>query len=309
MNCNINANEKARNYSVNYPDAGESDKFAFFEDSGTVNLIYYGGKNPMKTREPICSVTRNMIIAGFAALLLARTTLYAAEPPTLTEEQKTLYAIGLSVSRSLSVFELTSAEFEYVRQGLTDAQTGKKDSIELSAYTAKIQEFARARRKASGEKQVGAGNAFLEKAAKENGAVKTASGMVYTSVVDGKGASPRAEDSVKVNYRGTLIDGKEFDSSYKRGKPLEFKLDNVIKCWTEGVQKMKTGGKAKLVCPPNLAYGENGAGEMILPGATLVFEVELLEVKQAAVIKPDITAPAKAAVPAKTEKEAEPVKK
>lgn len=126
------------------------------------------------------------------------------------------------------------------------------------------------------------GKDFLDKAAKEKGAVKTDSGLVYFSLKEGTGASPKATDTVKVNYRGTLPDGKEFDSSYKRGVPAEFRLDKVIKCWTEGLQKMKPGGKARLVCPPTLAYGDAGAGELILPGATLVFEVELLEVKNAA---------------------------
>jgi FKBP-type peptidyl-prolyl cis-trans isomerase FkpA len=221
-----------------------------------------------------------MRIATLAVLLVTGTTLYAAEPPAMTDEQKTLYAIGLSVARSLSVFDLTPAEFEYVKQGLVDAETGKKSNVEPSSYNNKIQELAKARRKAMGDKQVGAGKVFLEKAAKEKGAVRSESGMVYTSLSEGKGESPKADDTVKVNYRGTLIDGKEFDSSYKRDKPLEFKLNNVIKCWTEGVQKMKPGGKAQLVCPSNLAYGDNGAGELILPGATLVFEVELLEVKK-----------------------------
>ena len=240
-----------------------------------------------------------MRVAGLVALLLAGASLYAAEPAAMTEEQKTFYAIGFSVARSLAVFDMTPAEFEHVKQGLTDAQSGKKSDIEPASYNIKIQELAKARRKALGEKQVGAGKDFLEKAAKENGAVRTASGMVYTSLVEGKGESPKAADVVKVNYSGTLSDGREFDSSYKRGKPLEFKLDNVIKCWTEGVQNMKPGGKAKLVCPPNLAYGDNGAGEMILPGATLAFEVELLEVKQALVVKQDSVVPAKPAEPAK----------
>lgn len=220
-----------------------------------------------------------------AALLLAGTSLYAADAPTLTEEQKTLYAIGQSVSRSLAVFNLTAAEFEYVRQGLNDAQSGKSSSFEPATYNTKIQELAKERRKIAGEKQVSAGKEFLEKAAKEKGAVKTSSGMVFTSLNEGKGEFPKADDVVKVHYRGTLIDGKEFDSSFKRSKPLEFKLDNVIKCWTEGVQKMKPGGKAKLVCPPNLAYGDTGAGELILPGATLAFEVELIEFKPATAVK------------------------
>jgi len=237
------------------------------------------------------------IMTTLLTILIAASA-FAADAPK-TEEQKTFYAIGLSVSKSLSIFTLTPAELDLVVQGLTDGQSGKKTDIDSTTYTGKIQELAKARRKALGDKQAAAGQDFLEKAAKEKGATKTPSGMVYTSLTEGKGDSPKAADVVKVNYRGTLIDGKEFDSSYKRGKPLEFKLDNVIKCWTEGVQKMKPGGKAKFVCPPQLAYGDNGAGEMILPGATLEFEVELLEVKQAAVAKPDSAAPAKPTTPAK----------
>ena len=232
--------------------------------------------------------------------ILIAATSFAAEQPT-TEEQKTMYAIGLSVSKSLTLFSLTPAELELVVQGLVDGQSGKKTEVDAALYTSRIQELAKARRKALGDSQAAAGKDFLEKAAKEKGATKTASGMVYTSHSEGTGESPKAADIVKVNYRGTLIDGKEFDSSYKRGKPLEFKLDNVIKCWTEGVQKMKPGGKASLICPPNLAYGDKGAGEMILPGATLVFEVELLEAKQAPVAKPDSAVPAKPAAPTKGE--------
>ncbi len=105
-----------------------------------------------------------------------------------------------------------------------------------------------------------------------------ADGLVYKSLKDGTGASPKASDVVKVHYRGTLPDGKEFDSSYKRGQPAEFPLNRVIKCWTEGVQKMKVGGKATLTCPPALAYGERGAGGLIPPNATLNFEIELLDI-------------------------------
>lgn len=226
--------------------------------------------------------------------LMITATAFALDAPK-TEEQKTFYAIGLSVARSLSVFSLSPAEFEMVVQGITDGQAGKNTGIEAAAYNGKIQELAKERRKALGDKQAVAGQAFLEKAATEKGALKTASGMVYSAITEGKGNPPTAADIVKVNYRGTLIDGKEFDSSYKRGKPLEFKLDNVIKCWTEGLQKMKPGGKARLICPPNLAYGDNGAGELILPGATLDFEVELLEVKQTPAAKPGSAAPAPSA--------------
>lgn len=116
-------------------------------------------------------------------------------------------------------------------------------------------------------------------AAKEAGAVVTASGLVYRSLQDGSGASPAASDTVKVHYRGTFPDGREFDSSYQRGQPASFALNRVIKCWTEGVQRMKVGGKAKLTCPSAIAYGERGAGGgLIPPNATLQFEVELLDI-------------------------------
>jgi FKBP-type peptidyl-prolyl cis-trans isomerase FkpA len=116
-------------------------------------------------------------------------------------------------------------------------------------------------------------------AAKEAGAATTPSGLVYRSLKDGSGASPGPTDTVKVHYRGTFPDGREFDSSFKRGEPIEFPLDRVIKCWTEGVQRMKVGGKAKLTCPATIAYGERGAGSVVPPNATLQFEVELLAIK------------------------------
>jgi FKBP-type peptidyl-prolyl cis-trans isomerase FkpA len=117
----------------------------------------------------------------------------------------------------------------------------------------------------------------LVKAAAEKGAVVTPSGLVYLSLRDGKGMSPLATDTVRVNYRGTFLDGREFDSSYKRGVPASFPLNRVIPCWTEGVQLMKVGGKAKLTCPSAIAYGERGAGNgEIPPNSILRFEVELL---------------------------------
>lgn len=119
-------------------------------------------------------------------------------------------------------------------------------------------------------------NAVTDAAAKEPGATVTASGLVYRSLQEGSGASPMASDRVKVHYKGTFPDGREFDSSYKRGTPIEFPLSGVIPCWTEGVQRMKIGGKAKLTCPPQIAYGSRGAGGVIPPNATLQFEVELL---------------------------------
>lgn len=121
--------------------------------------------------------------------------------------------------------------------------------------------------------------AYLEKAAAEPGAIKTASGLIYTDLKAGTGSSPRATQTVKVNYRGTLINGTEFDSSYKRNMPAEFPLNRVIPCWTEGVQRMKVGGKARLVCPSSIAYGDRGSPPVIPGGATLIFEVELLSIE------------------------------
>ena len=115
-------------------------------------------------------------------------------------------------------------------------------------------------------------------AAKEQGAIVTPSGLVYRSLKDGNGAHPLAADTVKVHYRGTLANGTEFDSSYKRNEAAQFPLNGVIKCWTEGVQRMKVGGKARLTCPAALAYGERGAGGLIPPNAPLQFEIELLDI-------------------------------
>jgi FKBP-type peptidyl-prolyl cis-trans isomerase FkpA len=219
-----------------------------------------------------------ILIAAILVCFLASTS-FAAEP-TQTDEQKTLYFIGHILSRNVSVFNFTPAEWEIVKQGLTDAIAGKPLDLDFNAYNDKVEQLAQARIKAQKEKQASMGKEFLDKAGKESGAIRTESDLVFLSLKEGTGATPKAADTVKVNYRGTLIDGKEFDNSYKRGEPVEFKLDSVIKCWTEGLQKMKVGGKAKLVCPAAIAYGEQGAGGVIPPDATLIFEVELLDIKK-----------------------------
>lgn len=202
----------------------------------------------------------------------------AAAGQPQTEEEKTLYALGLTIGRSLSVFNLTPEQLEFVRAGLYAQVKGEKPAVSLEEYGPKIQALATARQSARAGAERQKGEAYLAKAAKEKGAVKTASGLVYQQLKAGTGASPTATDTVKVHYRGTLIDGKEFDSSYKRGEPATFPLNGVIPCWTEGLQKMKVGGKARLVCPASIAYGDRGAPPDIPGGATLIFEVELLEV-------------------------------
>ena len=213
-----------------------------------------------------------LALAGLGCKADAQSSAPAAAP-VQTEEQKTVYALGLILGRNLANLELSAEELALVQKGLLDAATNKKAEVDLETYGPKVQQMAQTRITAKGQ-------AFLDKAAQEPGAEKTASGMVYTSITAGTGEAPAASSTVSVHYRGTLVDGKEFDSSIKRGTPAEFQLSGVIPCWTEGVQKMKVGGKAKLVCPSNLAYGPRGAPPNIPGGATLVFEVELLSIKK-----------------------------
>jgi FKBP-type peptidyl-prolyl cis-trans isomerase FkpA len=194
-----------------------------------------------------------------------------------TEDDKTVYAVGVAIQKSLEPFQLTPAELELVLAGIRDASVNKAE-VTLESKQAEIQKLAMARRAKQGEAAAKKGVEFLEKVAKEAGAQKTASGLVFFSLKDGSGPSPAATDRVKVNYEGKLIDGKVFDASAKHGGPATFPLNGVIPCWTEGVQKMKVGGKARLVCPAAIAYGDRGAGGDIPPGSTLDFEVELLEI-------------------------------
>jgi FKBP-type peptidyl-prolyl cis-trans isomerase FkpA len=200
----------------------------------------------------------------------------AAPPPLTTDDQKTIYALGLNIAKSLSPFDLSPAEIDIIKRALTDAAANKPE-LKLDEWGAKIQPLANARGARVAEKQKALSAAYATKAAAEPGAVKTDSGIVYKELRAGSGESPKATDTVKVNYRGTLVDGTEFDSSYKRNEPASFPLNGVIPCWTEGVQKMKVGGKSQLVCPANLAYGDQGRPS-IPGGATLIFEIELLEI-------------------------------
>jgi FKBP-type peptidyl-prolyl cis-trans isomerase len=202
----------------------------------------------------------------------------AKEPAPMTEEQKTLYALGMLMSNSLSTFDLKPEELEQVQKGLADGVGGVKGTLNPEEYIPKVQELQRTRMAAVSAKAAAAGVAFLDKASKEPGVTKTTSGMLIKHTLEGKGASPAATDQVKVNYEGRLIDGKVFDSSFKRGEPATFPLNGVIACWTEGVQAMKVGGKAQLTCPANLAYGAQGSPPTIPPESTLVFDVELIEI-------------------------------
>lgn len=204
----------------------------------------------------------------------------AVKAPT-TDDEKAIYAIGVSMFERISQqFDLSPQELELCKKGFSDAAT-KKQIATLDEWGPLINTLAQERQKRVVERKKAEAVAFLAKAATEPMAIKTESGVIYRELTPGTGRSPSATDTVKVHYRGTLVDGTEFDSSYKRNEPATFPLNGVIRCWTEGVQKMKVGGKAKLVCPSDLAYGDQGRPG-IPPASVLIFEIELLEIGGAA---------------------------
>jgi FKBP-type peptidyl-prolyl cis-trans isomerase FkpA len=211
-------------------------------------------------------------------LCLGTTTAFAAAPEPTTDEQKTLYALGLAVNQSLSNFSLSEAEFEIVKSGITDGFLKRPPKVDLQAFGLKISELQQARALVIAEAEKKAGAAFLAKAAAESGAKKTESGAILKTIKEGSGAIPKVTDMVKVHYQGTLIDGTVFDNSTKLGEPAMMRVNEMSKCWVEGMQQIKVGSKSKLVCPSNLAYRDKGLPPLIKPGATLVFEIELLEI-------------------------------
>jgi len=194
-----------------------------------------------------------------------------------TEEQKTFYALGLILGRNVNSFSLTPDELAIVKAGLSDAVSNAKPQVELDVYGPKVNELAQKRASAGADEMKKKGQDFADAVAKQPGATKTPSGVVLRTIKAGTGDSPAASDTVKVHYEGKLVDGTIFDSSIKRGEPIEFPLDGVVPCWTEALQKMKKGEKAQVVCPSASAYGDRGAPPAIPPGATLSFEVELLD--------------------------------
>ena len=206
----------------------------------------------------------------------------AAKPPApKLDEGKALYGVGLAIARSLETFALTPAELEQVLKGVRDGVAGKPKSALDQKLQAEVNELARARmpkaaeKAASREKEAGA--PYLARMAKDPKGKKTPSGAIVIPEKEGTGASPKETDKVKVNYTGTLVNGTVFDSSVGRG-PAEFPLNQVIKCWTEAVQTMKVGGKAKVVCPSAIAYGERGSPPVIPGNAVLTFDIELLDI-------------------------------
>jgi|RhiMethySRZTD1v2_1073278.scaffolds.fasta_scaffold106663_3 FKBP-type peptidyl-prolyl cis-trans isomerase FkpA len=206
-----------------------------------------------------------------------------AEPKT--EDEKTLYALGLVISRQLSAFHLTPAELGMIQAGLADGSTaGKTPKVDLDVYGPKIQAFGQARVDATIAEAKKKGKEYVDKAAAKPGIKKLGNGALVETVTEGTGASPAPTDTVKISYKGTLLDGTVVDSSEKRGGPQTMRLDQVVKCWQEGVTYMKVGGKAKFICPAESAYGDRPMGA-IPPGSTLLFDIELVDI-----VKPEAAA-------------------
>ncbi len=212
-----------------------------------------------------------------SALLLLFAPLAHAAEPYAKNDQNAIYAMGLLQARQLKGMLITKDELAIFHKGLDD---GFADEPKLDPQTqgANIRSLRDGRMQVAAEIEAKAAVGFVAKATKQRGAVVTDSGLVFLSVRDGLGERPTVLDQVTVHYHGTLRDGTVFDSSVDRGSPAKFALNRVIPCWTEGLQLMKVGGKAKLVCPAEIAYGSRGTGAQIKPGAALAFEVELISI-------------------------------
>jgi len=222
------------------------------------------------------------------------------EPKLDTDDSKAIYALGLLIAERIDQFGLNESELEVFESGLRDGVLKREKKLDPKSVGKELQAFGKARQMAVAEQEKTASAAYLEKMAAEPGATKAPSGYIIKTMTEGTGASPTPADTVKVHYHGTLRDGTVFDSSVERGEPVEFPLGHVIPCWTQALQQMKVGGKYKLTCPAEIAYGDRGSPPAIKPGAALTFEVELLDVKPpAAEPAPEAAPPAeKAPAPA-----------
>ena len=238
--------------------------------------------------------SRILGLAAAVVITAAAMPVRSAEPKLETDEQKTVYAMGYSLAGSLDRFALSPAEIDLLIAGLRDAESGVASKVPMEEFGAKVATLAETRAAASAALEKKSADEFLAKEAAAPGATKTASGLVKRVVKEGSGESPKAEDTVKVHYHGTLRDGTVFDSSVDRKEPVDFPLNRVIPCWTEAVQTMKPGEKAHITCPSAIAYGDRGFPPKIKGGAALAFDVELLEIVKAPAEPP---APAPTATP------------
>ncbi len=214
------------------------------------------------------------ILFSLAAMLLTFGA-YAED----SKEDEMFYVLGMVIYQNLEVLDLSEREADMVMEGLGDSLAGKAKGYDKAAYGPQIQAMTQERMAAAQAREAEKGVEYVKKMAAEPGAVQTESGLVYREIKAGTGEQPTAESQVKAHYHGTLRDGTVFDSSVDRGEPLVIGLNQVIPCWTQGIAMMKVGGKAKLTCPANLAYGPRGQGA-IAPNAALTFDVELIEIVQ-----------------------------
>jgi len=202
-----------------------------------------------------------------------------AQAPALeTDDDKTFYTLGYFVMKRASEFELDEHEKALVLAGAQDALAGKEPAADPQAYQPRLAQVFRERQARGAETEKLDAQKWIDAKAAEPGAVKTASGLVFIEETPGSEEHPSASDTVRVHYHGTLRDGTVFDSSVERGTPAVFPLNRVIPCWTEALQRMGVGGKARIICPSSIAYGDRGAPPKIPPGAALEFEVELIEI-------------------------------
>lgn len=225
-------------------------------------------------------------VAAVALVLWTGLACAADAPAFKDQKEKTSYAIGMDIAHSLKR-QFVEVDPEFVAKGLRDAISGGKTLLSeeemgqtLMALQKELMAKAEERHKAIGEKNKRDGEAFLAQNKKKEGVVTLPSGLQYKVIREGDGPIPTDNDVVETNYRGTLIDGTEFDSSYRRGQPATFPVRGVIPGWTEALKRMKVGSKWQLFIPPDLAYGARGAGRDIGPNATLIFDIELLGIKK-----------------------------
>ncbi|MDP6437141.1 MAG: FKBP-type peptidyl-prolyl cis-trans isomerase [Gammaproteobacteria bacterium] len=215
-------------------------------------------------------------IAILLGSTLCFTSLFAADDEEAAED--VFYFLGTAISQNLSMFYLSEDELNQVVKGMRESLAGKAEQMDQGVYSQKLNELATSRMAANAEKEKALSQEYVEGMAAQEGAITTDSGLVYLELLAGKGVQPTAASAVTAHYHGTLRDGKVFDSSFQRGQPLRIKLTEVIPCWTEGIAMMKVGGRSRLTCPSDIAYGDRVSG-MIPPGAALTFEVELIDVE------------------------------
>ncbi len=213
-----------------------------------------------------------------AVLLFTFSAVNAADEALETEEQKVFYYLGVAMSGNLAPLSLTADELALVQRGMHDALLGDPVLLDAAVYGQKLNELGQQRMLASAEREALASAEYVDRMAVEEGAITTDSGLVILEITPGTGNSPTAESTVKAHYQGTLRDGTVFDSSIERGAPVDFSLNSVIPCWREALPMMKEGGKSKITCPAELAYGTRGSPGGVPGGAALTFEVELIEI-------------------------------